>query len=73
MSFLDTFVLILYTATMSVANNFKQFRGAKKTMQKEVYNEIRLKPTHYNKLEKGLVEPSIAIFRKTLGFLQCNY
>ena len=28
-------------------------------MQKEVYNEIGLKPAHYNNLEKGLVEPSI--------------
>ena len=37
-------------------------------MQKEVYNEIGLKPAHYNKLEKGLVEPSLDILEKLSAF-----
>lgn len=53
---------------MSVAENLKSFREAKSLMQKEVYNEIGLKPAHYNKLEKGLVEPSIQILEKLSAF-----
>ena len=37
-------------------------------MQKEVYNEIGLKPAHYNKLEKGLIEPSLDILDKMASF-----
>jgi len=53
---------------MSVADNIRQLREAKSLMQKEVYNEIGLKPAHYNKLEKGLVEPSIDILEKLSAF-----
>ena len=53
---------------MSAADNLKQFREAKSLMQKEVYNEIGLKPAHYNKLEKGVVEPSIDILKKLSAF-----
>ncbi len=53
---------------MSVAHNLKLFRESKNLMQKEVYTEIGLKPAHYNKLEKGLVEPSIDILEKLSAF-----
>ena len=53
---------------MNVANNLKLYRESKNLMQKEVYNEIGLKPAHYNKLEKGLVEPSIDILEKLSSF-----
>ena len=49
---------------MSLAENIKKIREDKNLMQKEVYNEIGLKPAHYNKLEKGLVEPSVEILDK---------
>jgi transcriptional regulator with XRE-family HTH domain len=49
---------------MSIADNIKKLREDKGLMQKEVYNEIGLKPGHYNRLEKGLVEPSIEILDK---------
>ena len=53
---------------MSVANNHKHFREAKSLLQKEVYTEIGLKPARYNKLKKGLVEPSIDILEKLSAF-----
>jgi transcriptional regulator with XRE-family HTH domain len=53
---------------MSVVDNLKQFRERKNLMQKEVFNEIGLKPAHYNKLEKGLVEPYITILEKLSAF-----
>ena len=53
---------------MSVADNLKLFRESKNLKQKEVYTEIGLKPAHYNKLEKGLVEPSIDILEKLSTF-----
>lgn len=53
---------------MSIADNIKLLREEKKLMQKEVYNEIGLKPAHYNKLEKGLVEPSLDILEKLSAF-----
>jgi len=53
---------------MSVSENIKKLREDKGLMQKEVYNEIGLKPAHYNKLEKGLVEPSIDILEKLAAF-----
>jgi transcriptional regulator with XRE-family HTH domain len=53
---------------MSIAENLKRLREDKNLMQKEVYNEIGLKPAHYNKLEKGLVEPSIEILDKLAAF-----
>ena len=53
---------------MSVAENIKKFREDKGLMQKEVYNDIGLKPAHYNKLEKGLIEPSIDILEKLSSF-----
>jgi transcriptional regulator with XRE-family HTH domain len=45
--------------TMSLADNIKNLREDKGLMQKEVAAEIGLKPAHYNKMEKGLVEPSV--------------
>lgn len=53
---------------MSIAENIKRLREDKGLMQKEVYNEIGLKPAHYNKLEKGLIEPSIDILDKLASF-----
>ena len=53
---------------MSIADNIKLLREEKNLMQKEVYNEISLKPAHYNKLEKGLVEPSLDILEKLSAF-----
>ena len=53
---------------MSIAENIKLLREEKNLMQKEVYNEIGLKPAHYNKLEKGLVEPSLDILEKLSAF-----
>ena len=37
-------------------------------MQKEVAAEIGLKPAHYNKMEKGLVEPSVDTLDKLAAF-----
>ena len=53
---------------MSVAEHIKKIREDKGLMQKEVYNEIGLKPAHYNKLEKGLIEPSVDILDKLASF-----
>ena len=53
---------------MSIVDNIKLLREEKNLMQKEVYNEIGLKPAHYNKLEKGLVEPSLDILEKLSAF-----
>jgi transcriptional regulator with XRE-family HTH domain len=53
---------------MSLANNIKKLREDKGLMQKEVAAAIGLKPAHYNKLEKGLVEPSIEALDKMASF-----
>jgi len=53
---------------MGVAENIKKLREDKGIMQKEVYNDIGLKPAHYNKLEKGLVEPSLDILDRLASF-----
>ena len=53
---------------MSVAGNIKKLREDKGLMQKEVYTDIGLKPAHYNRLEKALVEPSIDILDKLAAF-----
>lgn len=53
---------------MSIAINLKKIRDDKGLMQKQVYNEIGLKPAHYNKLEKGLIEPSVEILDKLATF-----
>jgi len=55
---------------MSIAENIKKLREDKDLMQKEVYNEIGLKPAHYNKLEKGLIEPSVEILDKLASFYE---
>lgn len=52
----------------SLADNIKTLRENKGLMQKEVAAEIGLKPAHYNKLEKGLVEPSIEVLDKLAAF-----
>lgn len=53
---------------MGVADNIKKLREDKNLMQKQVYTEIGLKPAHYNKIEKGLVEPSIDILDKLAAY-----
>lgn len=53
---------------MGLADNIKALREEKGLMQKEVAAEIGLKPAHYNKLEKGLVEPSIDTLDKLAIF-----
>lgn len=53
---------------MSLADTIKKLREDKGLMQKEDYTEIGLKAAHYNKLEKGLVEPSIDILDKLATF-----
>ena len=53
---------------MSVADNIKKLREDRELMQKQVYTQIGLKPAHYNKIEKGLVEPSIDILDKLAAF-----
>lgn len=53
---------------MSLSDNIKKIREDKDLMQKEVAAQIGLKPAHYNKIEKGLVEPSIETLDKLAGF-----
>lgn len=53
---------------MSVAGNIKKLREDRTLMQKEVAAEIGLKPAHYNKLEKALIEPSLDILEKLASF-----
>ncbi|MBS1760075.1 MAG: helix-turn-helix transcriptional regulator [Bacteroidetes bacterium] len=53
---------------MNIADNIKKLGEDKELMQKEVYNEIGLKSAHYNKVEKGLVDPSIDILDKLASF-----
>jgi transcriptional regulator with XRE-family HTH domain len=53
---------------MSLADNIKRLREEKDLFQKQVAAEIGLKPAHYNKLEKGLVEPSVEILDKLATF-----
>jgi transcriptional regulator with XRE-family HTH domain len=49
---------------MTLADNIKKLREDKGLMQKEVAAQIGLKPAHYNKIENGLVEPSIETLDK---------
>ena len=49
---------------MNLAENIKKIREQKGLLQKQVAAEIGLKPAHYNKIEKGLVEPSVVIIDK---------
>jgi transcriptional regulator with XRE-family HTH domain len=49
---------------MPIANNLKELRIDRGYMQKDVYSGIGLKPAHYNKLEKGLIDPSVQILDK---------
>lgn len=53
---------------MAIADNIKRLREDKGVLQKEVAASIGLKPAHYNKMEKGLVEPSIDILDKLAAF-----
>lgn len=53
---------------MTLAENIKKLREDKNLMQKEVAAEIGLKPAHYNKIEKGLVEPSVEVLDKLAAF-----
>lgn len=53
---------------MTLAENIKKLREDKGLMQKEVAAEIGLKPAHYNKIEKGLVEPSVEVLDKLAAF-----
>jgi len=49
---------------MNVAKNIKKLREKQGMLQKQVALEIGLKPAHYNKIENGIVEPSISILKK---------
>ncbi|WP_321308606.1 helix-turn-helix transcriptional regulator [Marinifilum fragile] len=49
---------------MKLADTIKQLREERGFLQKQVAAEIGLKPAHYNKLEKGMVEPSVDILDK---------
>lgn len=49
---------------MNLADNIKKLREQKGLLQKQVAADIGLKPAHYNKIEKGLVEPSVVIMDK---------
>jgi len=53
---------------MSLADNIKKLREDKGLMQKEVAAEIGLKPAHYNKIEKSIVEPSVDVLDKLAAF-----
>ena len=53
---------------MSLAVNIKKLKEGKELMQKEVAAQIGLKPAHYLKLEKGLVEPSVDVLDKLAVF-----
>ncbi|MDZ4757379.1 MAG: helix-turn-helix transcriptional regulator, partial [Bacteroidota bacterium] len=53
---------------MSISENIKKIREDKGLMQKDVYNKIGLKPAHYNKLEKALIEPSVDILNKLASY-----
>jgi transcriptional regulator with XRE-family HTH domain len=53
---------------MNLADNIKKLREDRNLMQKEVAGKIGLKPAHYNKIEKGLVEPSIDTLDKLAVF-----
>jgi transcriptional regulator with XRE-family HTH domain len=53
---------------MNLAENIKKLREEKGFLQKQVAAEIGLKPAHYNKIEKGLVEPSVEILDKLAKF-----
>ncbi len=64
LSQLATFALYQTTFNMKLAENIKRLREDKGFLQKQVAAEIGLKPAHYNKLEKGIVEPSVEILDK---------
>lgn len=53
---------------MALADNIKKLREDKDLLQKEVAAAIGLKPAHYNKIEKALVEPSIDTLDKLAAF-----
>ncbi len=46
---------------MNPAENIKKLREQKGMLKKQVAAEIDLKPAHYNKIERGLFEPSVLI------------
>lgn len=66
-SFLDIFVVFKYYY-MALADKIKKIREDKGLMQKGVAAEIGLKPAHYNKIEKGMVEPSVEVLDKLAAF-----
>ena len=49
---------------MDLAENIKKLREKKALLQKQVAAEIGLKPAHYNKIEKGIIDPSVEILDK---------
>lgn len=53
---------------MKLADNVKRLREEKGFLQKQVASEIGLKPAHYNKIENGIVEPSVDILDKLAKF-----
>lgn len=52
------------TIIMNLSENIKKLREEKDFLQKQVAAEIGLKPAHYNKIEKGIVDPSVEILDK---------
>jgi transcriptional regulator with XRE-family HTH domain len=61
---LDIFAVLLILQQMNVTDNIKKFREERGMLQKQVAAEIGLNPAHYNKIEKGMVEPSIEVLDK---------
>lgn len=57
---------------MNLADNIKKLREDNGMLQKQVAAEIGLKPAHYNKIEKGIVEPSIEILDKLAKFFSLS-
>ena len=53
---------------MKVADNLKKLREEKGMLQKQIAAEIGLKPAHYNKIEKGIIEASVEILDKLAKF-----
>ena len=53
---------------MKLADNIKKLRENREMLLKQVAAEIGLKPAHYNKIEKGIVEPSVEIMGRLAKF-----
>ena len=54
-------------------NNLTIIRKDRKMTQKEVADKISISRTHYNKIEKGVRNPSHMVAFKLKNVLNCNY